>query len=87
MNYCELCNEYTSLDQCKCKPFTVITQEGDEEVYHAVAPELAAEKYAVDYNEDGDYELMNKSIEIEVDGKKYKVSAEASIDYYVKPIN
>lgn len=49
--------------------------------------ETAAETWARWYNEDGDYALMNETVEITVsrngDTRRFKVGAEPSIDYSV----
>ena len=94
---CERCKEFIfrnfNGDQvCRCKPFSIV-DENDEDcgTYHALSDEYAAEKYAEESNESGDYYLMGESVIITVtdsDGveKKFKISAEPSINYSAEEV-
>ena len=85
---CDTCGEYGWTDEHKCSPFFYFTHEnwGDEpQKIMAKDFDQAAMRFAALYNEDGDYALMNDSIEVIIsDGgteKKYMVSAEPDIYY------
>ena len=83
---CDRCQElrYDAVNKCNSKEFTVI-HDGDESKYWAMDAEGAALKFAQEYNEGGDYSLMDKTIEVIVrteDGvEAFDVSAEADINY------
>ena len=86
MEQCEKCKDYwfPSIEKHYCEEFTVTNcEDGDVSTLYAKSEEDAVERYGRDYNEYGDYELMNESILLEVNGTKYRVSAEASIEYTV----
>lgn len=84
MQKCPKCNEWNWPHRggCGCKPFTV-THEGDTQEVYAIDSHSAALKYAQDWNEDGDYALMNSTESIEINGKGYTISAEPDIHYLV----
>ena len=90
MSRCPKCNEFLfgrGKDMHNCHPFTVVSEYGGTETYWASSAEDAAEKWAVDYNEGGDYALMNNALIIEVDGGEYRVAAEPEIHYSVTRVS
>lgn len=91
---CEQCKEY-HWNNLSCNPmFKVYEPEtmGDSaKTVRASDHEDAAIEFAKWYNEDGDYELMNNTIDVEVEdesGKriKFTVGAEPDIHYSAKQI-
>ncbi|MFM9952378.1 MAG: hypothetical protein ACKV1O_30895 [Saprospiraceae bacterium] len=93
-NRCPKCDNY-HWDNEKCNPeYTVYHDDylgKDGKKMRAIDPVDAALRYASYYNERSDYCLMNEEIEIEVqdhDGQriKYKIGAEASIDYHANRV-
>lgn len=80
---CKKCNEFRFdiSKECPCKEFELIDQDGDESKIYAISKQDAALKYAERYNTDGDYSLMNTSVDILIDGKKFRISAEPDIHY------
>lgn len=94
--HCSNCEDWHFSNE-RCAPAFFISHEdylGDEEKkVSAHSHESAAEKYAVYYNEDGDYSMMNGGdIQISVrcgdtnEVKKFNVSAEPAIQYSSKEI-
>lgn len=102
MNRCGLCDapiwDWQAPHQCT---EFLITHEGDEEEFYVENPEYlmkkgrytptheaAAEAWAQWYNEDGEYALMNETVEITVsrgeETRTFIVGAEPSIDYTVE---
>ena len=85
MKYCDKCGAHTYgiLDEyvCPCKEFKIIDEDGEEHEVRAKTAEDAALKYAEDSNWRGDYYLMNESVDILVDGKAFKISAEPDVHY------
>ena len=84
MSFCKNCgdyNLYSGTKNCGCKPFTIIDEDGEEYSQHGMDEQDAAVKFAKSYNEEGDYCLMNESMEITVNGKKFNISAEPDIYY------
>ena len=85
---CKICDgfHYTT---SKCSPeYNVYFEDyfGDEpKIFRADSHEEAAEKCGIYYNSNGDYPLMNETIEVKVekDGviKLFNVSAEPDIHY------
>ena len=87
MARCEKCKEYSwSGKPCNCKPFQVIDEDGEEYEIYANHEEAAALEFARQYNEDGEYLLMNEEMEITVNKNKYIVSAEPDIHYSSKKL-
>jgi hypothetical protein len=95
MKLCKICGEWKyDFREHKCPPVFYITHEeylGDEKKkIYAWTFEEAAKKYGEKYNSNGDYSLMNDSIDIVVsDGKtekKFSVSAEPDIHYSVSEV-
>ena len=83
MARCEKCEEWNFYKDniCKCKPFSINDHEGEEHVVYAAYEEDAALKFAEKYNIEGDYSLIDESVEIDVNGTIYKISAEHDIHY------
>ena len=80
---CDRCKEYKydMVKVCNCQLFEIIDEEGDEYEVYAIDEEDAALKYAETSNcENGNY-LMDDSVDITVNGKKFRISAEADIRY------
>lgn len=89
MTQCKKCKGYwfPSIEKHYCEEFKVINKEdGEESIIFAHGEEDAVERWAKDYNENGDYCLMNETILVEVNGATYRVGAEASIEYTVDEI-
>lgn len=91
---CDQCREFKFSHQkiCGCKLFKVIYEGEDYEIF-AQGHHDAAEKFAKNYNEDGDYDLMNETIEITViDVERdvptnFEVGAEPDIYYSITEID
>ena len=87
MQKCKKCGEYTYVKfgdlyaECQCEPFIIINEDGDEYEIFSTSDHEAALKYAEKSNTENDYYLMNESIEIEVNGKKFNISAEPDVYY------
>ena len=90
---CSRCKEFynygTGLLQrpdCGCKEFTVVDEDGEEHDLYASDPEKAALRFTKIYNSDGDYSLMNETLDIEVQGpdgvKRFIIGAEPDIYYF-----
>lgn len=86
---CSVCNEYHWTNG-ECKPLFYFKHEdwGDDfQEIRASDFEDAAMAFAIKYNEDGDYALMDDSTDVVIsDGnveKVFKVSAEPDIHYTV----
>jgi hypothetical protein len=88
---CKICGDYDRIEDHKCAPKMYFRHPdwGEEwnEIY-AYDMKDAAKRFAVMYNEDGDYSLMNDTEEVIIrDGtveKVFKISAEPSIEYYAE---
>ena len=82
MNRCDKCGEYNFMKRpCQCEKFNVIDEDGEEHQVYAATEYFAALKYAEDSNCNGDYYLMNESVEITVNSTKFRISAEPDIHY------
>lgn len=84
MTKCEKCGDYDmglSYFKHHCELFNVINEDGEEYEIYSNDEEGAALKYAEESNVEGDYYLMNDSVEITVDGSKYEISAEPDVHY------
>ncbi len=84
--FCEKCKEYVFEGMgckvnCTCKDFIIIDEDGGEHTVRAKTEYSAAIQYAKDANTGGDYYLMDDSVEITVNGTKYSIGAEQSIEY------
>jgi len=93
MFQCEKCREFRFIEfggkpvKCHCKPFTIIDEDGDEhESVYAMDESGAARKYAEMSNVEGDYYLMDNSVNILVNGKAFRISAEPDINYNAEEI-
>ncbi len=73
--------------ECGCREFLIEDEDGEEYVFSAHSPQEAVERWAIDYNEDGDYALMGRIVTVSVSGVKYNVWAEPSIDYSIKELD
>lgn len=91
---CKICGELGWEGEHKCNPIYTVYDEdyaGDEGIeVHAYNFENAAEKYAIDRNDD--HYLMDNAITIRIvspDGveKEAEIWAEPSIEYHCKIIN
>lgn len=83
MEYCSRCKEYMyGASVCQCVKFVVIDEDGEDIEFFANNEEAAAEAYAVWYNRD-EYDLMNSSKNIMINGNSYRVSAEPDICYSI----
>ncbi len=86
---CPKCNEWIYFypkNKCKCKPFTVINEDGDAYAVQAADEEAAALAYAERSNEENDYYLMNESVVITINGKQFKISAEPDVHYSAREV-
>ena len=87
--WCKKCNHfiYSGKKECCCKEFIIIDEYGEKSsVYAKGDEESAALEYAQEYNEGGDYSLMDSTALITINGKKFEISAEASIEYNANEI-
>jgi hypothetical protein len=83
---CRKCHQYAFLGRHTCHPFTVEC-EGETEERWGYDEENVAKSYAQNYNECGDYTMMDgEPIEVTVNGRLFRVTAEPSIDYYVTEV-
>ena len=80
---CEKCKGYrmSSVTTCHCKQFTVTNEDGEDIEFYAMDEDGAALKYAEYTNIEGDYHLMNETVDILVNGKAFRVGAEPDIYY------
>ena len=80
---CEKCKDYRmpSVKSCHCKKFIIINEDDEELEFYAMDEDGAALKYAEHTNVEGDYHLMNETVDILVNGKAYRVGAEPDIHY------
>lgn len=91
---CKICDEFHYTNK-ECAPEYNVYHEDylgdDPKLIHADGHENAALKYGQYYNSNGDYSLMNDTIEVKVekDGiiKYFNVSAEPDIHYSSKQID
>ena len=85
---CTKCNEYRfgNVIKCNCQPFTIIDEDGEEHEIYGISEEDAALKYAEESNVEGEYYLMNESVTIEVNSKKFVISAEPDIHYSAREV-
>ena len=84
--FCKKCGDYRfdTVGKCHCKEFTVIDEDGEEYSVYGMTDEGAALKYAEESNVDGDYYLMNESVEVSVNGKVFNIGAEPDIHYWAR---
>ena len=82
MKQCERCNEFLfHTDICNCSMFEIEDEDGEMHEFYAYTERGAALKYAEWTNVHGDYQLMDSSETIKIDGTTYVVSAEQDIHY------
>jgi len=83
MSFCDRCNQpiLGVVGECFCMKFIVVDEVGDSHDIYANLPNEAATAFAQDYNEDCGYTLMGHPMNITVDGKPYRISAETRIHY------
>ena len=82
MKRCNKCKRFLFGDEtCQCMPFDVIDENGELHKIYALHEEDAALEFARQYNDNGDYLLMNETMIIDVDGAKYCIGAEPDIHY------
>jgi len=80
---CDKCGKYRldRVTKCHCKLFAIINEDGDEYERYAMDEEDAALEYAERSNCENDYYLMDDSVVITVNGKKFRISAEPDVLY------
>ena len=82
MKKCNRCNEYSLHEECYCRLFKIEDEDGEiHEIYTNGTEHSAALKYAEKSNIDHEYYLVDNSVEIKVNGKKFVISAEPDIHY------
>ena len=90
MEKCNRCKEFylspLDAESCRCKKFTIVNEDDDDYEVWANDEWLAALKYAETSNEENEYYLMDESVDISVNGKAYRVSAEPDVHYSAKVI-
>ena len=59
----------------------IIDEDGEEYERCGINEHDVALKYAESSNVEGDYYLMNETVEITVNGKKFNISAEPDVYY------
>lgn len=88
--YCEKCGRtivfYPDDYKCPCKLFTVLDEENEEHDTYAIDERSAVLAMAEILNTGGDYYLMDHEYTFSANGKKFKVGAEATIEYYAEEI-
>ncbi len=83
-NTCKKCFSHYCTPENRCKKFTVIDEDLEEHEYYALHPEDAARTFAEYFNEEGS--LMYNEENITVNGKKFCVSAQPSVEYSITEI-
>ena len=80
---CDKCKEHCldSTEECTCKRFYVVDEDGEQSIVFAHDKESAALKFAKELNTDGDQYLINSHEDILVNGNAFRISAEANISY------
>jgi len=79
---CKRCGNFSFEQDCKCKEFAIIDEDGEEHSIWSLGDgESAALAYAEKSNTDGDYYLINNEVIISVDGVNYLIGAEPDIMY------
>jgi len=88
MRECKKCNErrFNAAQECRCKTFTIIDEDGGQHEVRSTDKKSAALKYAEQSNTENDHYLMNESVVIAVNGTKFGIGAEPSVYYSVKEI-
>jgi len=83
---CEICKEYKYEETCNCTLFIIVNDENEEHEIYSYDEESAALKYAEWKNEYGDYHLMNETMVISINDKKFNIGAEPDIYYFANEI-
>lgn len=85
---CDKCGEYRfgTATSCNCKLFIVLDENEEEHEIRAMDEEGAALKYAEESNVEGDYYLMNETVEITVNGKRFCIGAEPDVHYSAREL-
>jgi len=93
MKYCENCGDLLfnkfggESRECKCQPFLIIDEEGEEHTVNALDAKDAALVFARKSNEEGDnYLLLCKHVNITVNGKSFRITAEPDVQYAAKAL-
>lgn len=82
--FCKKCGDYVfDGKECSCKRFEL---EHDGETFWQYGKHLndALERYAKFYSESYDNYLIGDEIEVYMDGQKYILTADFTINYWVK---
>ena len=90
--YCDHCHKHIVIPARECKScyskaFRIEDWDGDNHVIYALDAEEAALSYAKRINEEGDYNLLDNTEEIKVNGKFYRISAEPDIYYTAEEVD
>lgn len=89
MKKCGKCGDYwfeTDVIPHHCESFTIFDEDGEEHEIYASNEQDAALKYANKSNVEHDHYLVNSSVEIVINGNKYKISAEPDVFYMVQKV-
>ena len=82
MDQCQRCFSWNIGSECRCKEFNVVDENGETISVWASGNEYdAALKYAEDSNVENDYYLMDCPVDILVNGKAFRISAEPDVHY------
>lgn len=87
MKKCNKCGQYYFGETHGCKKFKIIDEDGEIHEQYGFNERDAALKYAEKSNEKCDYYLMNDSVEINVNGKVFIISAEPDIHYSASEVD
>ncbi len=74
-------------DDCNCKEFTIINADLEKSTQYATDHCEAALLWGKNFNDTENHNLMGNDQIITVNGIRFEVSAEASIEYYVKKLD
>lgn len=90
MEQCSRCKEFMfrpfdGTPVCGCKEFKVIDENGEDFEVWSIDARSAALKFAEKSNVEGDFYLMNESVDIEVNGELFSISAEPDVYYSASP--
>jgi len=88
MRWCDKCGDmmFADFGYCRCREMVIIDVDGDEHLLFANDEQDGALKHAQRSNENGDYYLMNETVEITVNGKPFCIGAEPDIHYSAKEL-
>lgn len=68
---------------CKCQPYMITDENGDDHTVHALDARAAAIKYAESFFS-GDYSLIDESVVIQVGEKRFRIDAD--VHYSAKEV-